>query len=57
MNQELASLADLINKSDVDKVLIIGDHAPPYLFKVERNMFAPNLVPAILIEKRNPKKL
>lgn len=57
MSQELASIANLINKSDVDKVLIIGDHTPPYLFKVERNLFAPNLVPAILIEKRNPTKL
>jgi hypothetical protein len=57
MNQELASLANLINNSDVDEVLIIGDHATPYLFKVERNMFVPNLVPAILIEKKRPKKL
>ena len=57
MNQELASLANLINNSDVDKVLIIGDHAPPYLFKVERNMFVPNLVPAILIERKNQTKL
>jgi len=57
MSQELARLATLINKSDVDKVLIIGDHAPPYLFKVERNMFAPNLVPAILIEKKMKKNL
>ncbi len=53
MTQELATIANLINKSDVDKVLIVGDHAPPYLFKIERDLFYPNTVPAILIEKRN----
>ena len=53
MNQELKSIANLINKSDVDKVLIIGDHAPPYIFKNERNLFATNYVPSILIEKKN----
>ena len=53
MNKELISIANLINKSDVDKVLIIGDHAPPYIFKNERNLFASNYVPAILIEKRS----
>jgi transcriptional regulator with XRE-family HTH domain len=53
MNQELISIANLINKSDVDKVLIIGDHAPPYIFKNERNLFATDYVPSILIEKKN----
>jgi len=52
MNKELISIANLINKSDVDKVLIIGDHAPPYIFKNERNLFATNYVPSILIEKK-----
>jgi hypothetical protein len=53
MNQELKSIANLISMSDVDKVLIIGDHAPPYIFKNERNFFAPYYVPSILIEKKN----
>ena len=53
MNQELISIANLINESDVDKVLIIGDHVPPYIFKNERNLFATNYVPSILIEKKN----
>jgi hypothetical protein len=53
MNQELISIANLINKSDVDKVLIIGDHAPPYIFKNERNLFAADYVPSILVEKKN----
>ena len=57
MNQELTSIANLINKSDVDKVLIIGDHAPPYIFKNERNLFATDYVPSILIEKKNQAKL
>ena len=53
MNQELISIAILINKTDVDKVLIIGDHAPPYIFKNERNLFATDYVPSILIVKRD----
>ena len=53
MNQELISIAILINKTDVDKVLIIGDHAPPYIFKNERNLFATDNVPSILIVKRD----
>jgi len=56
MKQELATIASLIDKTDVDKVLIVGDHVPPYLFKIERDLFYPNIVPAILIEKRNQLK-
>lgn len=56
MKQELATIASLIDKTDVDKVLIVGDHVPPYLFKIERDLFYPNIVPAILIEKRNQFK-
>ena len=56
MKQELATIASLVNKTDVDKVLIVGDHTPPYLFKIERDLFYPNIVPAILIEKRNQLK-
>jgi hypothetical protein len=56
MSKELSNLASLINKSDVDKVLIIGDHPPPFIYKVERNLFLPNIVPAIIIEKRPPLK-
>ena len=56
MKQELATIASLIDKTDVDKVLIVGDHVPPYLFKIDRDLFYPNIVPAILIEKRNQFK-
>jgi hypothetical protein len=56
MKQELATIASLVNKTDIDKVLIIGDHTPPYLFKIERDLFYPNIVPAILIEKRSQIK-
>ena len=52
MNQQLSYLAALINKSDVDRVLIIGDHAPPFIFKEERKLFSPNYVPAMIIVKK-----
>lgn len=53
MHQELEALVKIINKSDVDKVLIVGDHCPPYIFKVERDLFNQKLVPAVLIERKN----
>ena len=53
MNQELEYLVQQINSSEVDKVLIIGDHAPPFIYKVERDLFEKNLVPAIYIERKN----
>ena len=52
MNEELSFLASLITKYDVDRVLIIGDHAPPFIFKEERSLFSPDFVPAIIIEKK-----
>ena len=52
MNQELKYLAALISKNDVDKVLIIGDHAPPFVFNSERDFFSSEYVPALIIEKK-----
>jgi len=52
MTEELTFLAKLINQYDVDRVLIVGDHAPPFLFKEERSLFSNETVPAILIQKK-----
>ena len=52
MKQELNSLAQLIKNSKADRILIIGDHAPPFIFKEERKLYLPNLVPALFIEKK-----
>lgn len=52
MKQELIFLAQLIKNSEADRILIIGDHAPPFIFKEERKLYKPNLVPAIFIEKK-----
>ena len=52
MSEELSFLASLVNKYDVDRILIVGDHAPPYIFKEERSLFADQLVPAIIIQKK-----
>ncbi|MEN9701528.1 MAG: hypothetical protein RIR55_848 [Bacteroidota bacterium] len=52
MKQELKYLAALIKNSTADRILIIGDHAPPFIFKEERKLYLPNLVPALFIEKR-----
>jgi hypothetical protein len=52
MKQELNSLAQLIKNSDADRILIIGDHAPPFIFKEERKLYIPNLVPALFISRK-----
>lgn len=52
LTQELNFLSELIRKSNIDKILIIGDHIPPFIFKEERNLFLPKYVPAIIIEKK-----
>jgi hypothetical protein len=52
MKQELNSLAQLIKNSDADRILIIGDHSPPFIFKEERKLYIPNLVPALFISRK-----
>jgi hypothetical protein len=52
MTQELNSLAQLIKNSDADRILIIGDHSPPFIFKEERKLYIPNLVPALFISRK-----
>lgn len=51
LNLELKCLAQLVNKSNIDRMLIIGDHAPPFLLQKEKNIFSQIHVPAILIER------
>lgn len=52
LDQELKYLAELVNKNKVDRMLIIGDHAPPFLLEKEKNFFSQTHVPAILIERK-----
>jgi hypothetical protein len=52
MRQQLSFLATIIKNSDADRILIIGDHAPPFIFKEERKLYLPNLVPALFIVKK-----
>jgi hypothetical protein len=52
MKQELNFLAQLIKNGEADRILIIGDHAPPFIFKEERKLYLSNLVPALFIEKK-----
>lgn len=55
INQELKRLAETIVKSDMDMVLIIGDHPPPFVLNSEREAFSSVYVPAIIIKKRKFK--
>lgn len=52
MKSQLNFLAEIISKGEADRILIIGDHTPPFLYNEERKLFIPNLVPAIFLEKK-----
>jgi len=55
LTQELSYLSELIKKSNIDKIVIVGDHMPPFIFKEERSLFIPQYVPAIIVKKINKK--
>jgi hypothetical protein len=41
-----------IEPKDWNKILIVGDHAPPFLIKKDRNFYVDGKVPYLLITKR-----
>jgi hypothetical protein len=36
----------------VDKLIIVGDHPPPFLTESERSNYSSMFVPALIIEKK-----
>ncbi|NBV11527.1 MAG: hypothetical protein EBS04_08770 [Chitinophagia bacterium] len=41
-----------IEPKDWNKILIVGDHTPPFLIKKDRNFYVDGKVPYLLITKR-----
>ena len=47
----LTEIIDNVDSSKWNKILIIGDHNPPYLNKIDRNYYSDKMIPYVLIYK------
>ena len=52
IKQQFSSLANLLKKYPVNKLVIVGDHPPPFLTKSERSHYSSMFVPGQIIEKK-----
>ena len=52
LQEQLDHIAYLLHKYPLDKLVIVGDHPPPFLLKPERNLYQEKLVPALIITKK-----
>ena len=52
IKEQFAYLAVLLKQYPVDKLVIVGDHPPPFLTEFERSHYATKYVPALIIQKR-----
>ncbi len=51
IKQHFSFLANLLKKYPVNKLVIVGDHPPPFLTEFERSHYATKYVPALIIQK------
>jgi len=51
IKQQFIFLAKLVKKYPVNKLVIVGDHPPPFLTEFERSHHATKYVPALIIQK------
>lgn len=56
IKEQFAYLAVLLKQYPVDKLVIVGDHPPPFLTESERSHYSSKFVPALIIE-RKPSKI
>ena len=52
LQEQLVHLAYLLQKFPINKLVIVGDHPPPFLLMQERNLYQEKLVPALIITKK-----
>ena len=52
VQEQFNHLSYLLASFPMDKVVVVGDHSPPFLYKQERNLYLKNLVPALIITKK-----
>lgn len=51
IHEQLEYLFKLLIINDIDKIIIVGDHSPPFIKSEERAQYSQGLVPALIIEK------
>lgn len=52
IKQQFTYLAALLKKYPVNKLVLVGDHPPPFLTESKRNHYSFKFVPALIIEKK-----
>ena len=52
IKEQFAYLAVLLKKYPVDKLVIVGDHPPPFLTESERSHYSSKFVPALIVERK-----
>ena len=52
IKHQFSFLANLLKKYPINKLVIVGDHPPPYLTESERRHYSFMFVPALIIEKK-----
>jgi hypothetical protein len=55
IKEQFAYLAVLLKQYPVDKLVIVGDHPPPFLTESERSHYSSIFVPALIVEKKSTK--
>jgi hypothetical protein len=53
LQEQFAHLSYLLQKFPIDKLIIVGDHPPPFLIKNVRNLYDDNMVPALIITHKS----
>ena len=51
IKQQFSFLANLLKKYPLNKLVIVGDHPPPFLTEFERSQYATKYVPTLIIQK------
>ena len=57
IKEQFSYLAALLKKYPVDKLVIVGDHPPPFLTESERSHYSSKFVPALIIERMPVKTI
>ena len=52
IKEQFAYLAVLLKQYPVDKLVIVGDHPPPFLTESERSHYSSKFVPALIVERK-----
>ena len=49
---QLKTLSNELSKSRIEKIVLVGDHPPPFLEKSEREFYSPKNVPTIMLTSK-----